>query len=402
VTVEGVAGCALRLDEVGGDVRCAADRAAVAVPSDWLGSAGARYSHALSKTVADVRRTADAYGAAGAVLLPYARALADAHAVQEQAARLRDQASAEAAVALLTGRPDEGVHLRLAADRLEQEAVEAERRAAAECAAALHELAVRAPAARRSTGAWRVASDVAAGVGATVRGMGSLVASGAHALPFLNGCRAQRDARHELASQAVAMMRVWETPVQMWHDLLDGRPGLALASAAFIGRTPKGLIRDRHAAHREALREESRQRLVARTATVRPSVWEMGLDGVSLASEEARGGHVLREHVGATREYLLARNREKRPIASTFADGGAAERWVNEVLRRRADEIADVYSLPEGDLLELEWTFPEVVGWGTVRRSGRSVTAHTVRVLIGIEGGAPHVVTAYPSIDVPR
>ncbi|MCA1720607.1 MAG: hypothetical protein LC779_05710, partial [Actinobacteria bacterium] len=155
----------------------------MAVPPDWLGTAGARYVHALDETVAELGGTADAYGAAGDALLPYARALAEAQAVQEQATRLRDRASAEAAVALLTGGPDEGVHLRLAADRLSQEAVELERRAAATCAAQLHELALRAPAARRSAGVWRVAADAASVVGGTVRGMGALAAAATHALP---------------------------------------------------------------------------------------------------------------------------------------------------------------------------------------------------------------------------
>jgi hypothetical protein len=398
VSVEAVARCALRLGEVAEDVRTAAARAAVAVPRDWLGTAGAAYADALEEAGVDVRRVASAYGAAADALLPYARGRAEAELVAEQARRLRDRASGATAVAALTGTADAGAELRAAADRLDAEAAELERRAAAECAATLRELALRAPRARRSASAWRFASDAVGVVGGTVRGIASIASSAAHALPFLNGGGAQRVARHELAEQAVAMMRVWETPVQMWHDLLDGRPGLALGAAAMFGRTPKGLIRDPHLAHREALREAGWRSLMQGREPRPVSAGEMGKVGADLVNEELRGGHTLHRHVAATRGYLMMRTRGGVPVAGTFRDLPTAQQLVDAVLLEHADRLREAYGLTGRQTLVLRSEFPFVTGRVNVEGSPRTVPCRAVTVVLKLEGGQPHVRTAYPDV----
>ncbi|MCU1672655.1 MAG: hypothetical protein JWN77_768 [Frankiales bacterium] len=392
---EPVARCGFRLSELAEELDLAAARASVAVPAGWLGTAGAHYRPALHECERDIRAVASAYGQAGEALLPYARALLEVEALEQQARGLRDRASAETAVAALTAGVDEGAGWRLAADRLQQEARELERTAAARCAALLHELAARAPRERRATGAWRLASDaVSVGIG-TVAGTAALASAAGRSLVG----RHQNEARHELAEQALAMMRVWETPVQMWHDLLDGRPGLAVGAAPFLGRMPRGVIRDPHLAHREALREAAWRELLRDREPRTVTAAEMGLQGADLVNEELRGGHTLDRHIAATRGSLLLRTHAGVPRASTFRDLPTAQRLVDLVLRQNAARLHEVYDLPRGRKMPLVMRFPFETGRVSVAGSSRTFPCRSVRVVLMLDkGGQPVVRTAYPEL----
>jgi uncharacterized protein YukE len=411
VDAERVFRCAYRIEQVAEDVRTAAARTARCFPEDWRGDAGIAYQQRLDETADRVRRMATAYDAAHAALMPYAQAVLEAQAMERQAKSLLGEAEAaasrSAAAAVLQGvlrlaGPDPAEGFRAAAARLQAEALEVEQRAAAVCAAALEDEAARAP----RTGWWRAADrfagDVAnAGVD-TVAGAASLLGNAWHALPGIGSRHSRQEARHGLVDSAVAAAQIWKIPIVIRDALEDGRPGLAAGALAGIvgpgklSKLERHRIRDPFLAHKEAFREADRRAALAGHRIWRQTADEMGRNGVDLINEEARGGHVIDRHVAAPRGYLNQRNRAGRPKASTFRDRLTAEQLVNAVLREHGPQLADVYSLPPGETLELTSKFPFTTGRVTVKGSSRTLAAHAVTVVLKLEEGEPLVYTAFP------
>ncbi|MBK5305091.1 MAG: hypothetical protein JJD92_00230 [Frankiaceae bacterium] len=402
--------CAYRLEQVAEDVRTAAARTGGAFPGDWRGDAGIAYQQRLDTTADRVRRVSVAYDAAGAALVPYARALLEAQETAWRAESLFAQAAEAAqrsALAAKLGRLDglaesgRAEALRAAACRLQAEAIEVERRAAAICAAALDDEASRAPATSGWRSVDRFVGDVARVGVDTVAGAASLIGSAWHALPGVGNGKSRHDARHELIEGARAAAAVWNIPIDIAHALQDDRSGLAVGAAAGAfgpGRLSKFRLRDPFLAHKEALREADRRALLSgRLARVR-SIEALLRDGVDLANEELRGGHTLQKHVGASRAFLLARNRQGRSRAGTFRDIPTAERLINAVLREHQRVLPEVYALPDGERYPVTSTFTETTGRVTVKGSSRSIPAHAVTVVLMLIEGEPVVFTAYPEL----
>lgn len=395
---EAVRWAALRLEVAAGETRAAAARTAGTFPRAWRGVAAYDCQSRIDETAGRARRVATAYEAAAEALLPYAAALADAQELSRRAdALLVAAADAQRREAGLGLHASEG--LRLAAERLHAEAAELERSAGAMCATALDAETGQAP---DTSGWWsvqRLAEDAGHVVGGSVAGIGSLLDSAWHALPAVGSRRTRGTARGELWSQAQAAARVWEPPLEMWQALRDGRYGLAagtLAMAMSPAKLGRHRLRDPRLAHREALREAWRRDLLADVVIHRQTAADMGVNGVSLVNEEARGGHAIERHVAATRGYLLSRiQSERRLRASTFADLPTAEYYVNEVLRRNAARLADVYEMKR---LALTSEFQSVTGRLMVRGSRRTIPAHRVTVVLRLEGGEPVVYTAHPEL----
>jgi hypothetical protein len=416
VDAERVFRCAFRLQQVAEDVRTAADRTARCYPDDWRGDAGIAYQMRLDETAARVRRMSVAYDAAAAVVLPYARALleaqdmwrrsesllAEAEAAEQQAAA----AAAAAGVARLDG-PGPAEGFRSAAYRLQADAADVERRAAVVCAANLDDEAGRAPA----PGTWRKVDrflgDTAGLLVDTVAGTASLAGMAWHALPGVGSRHSRHKARDDLVEAGKgAVLSIWNLPVDMRHDLADGRPGLALSAALSVvgpGKLSKlgkestrHLVHDVRLAHLEAFREADLRVELAGHVKWRQSADDMGRKGVDLRNEEARGGHVRLRHVAAEDEYLFARNDSGVDLAGTFEDLASAQRLVNKVLTDNAHRLAEVY---RSGRLTLIGKFDEPTGHVAVRGEGRTVTAYYVRVVLRLEGGEPLVYTAFPELE---
>jgi hypothetical protein len=215
----------------------------------------------------------------------------------------------------------------------------------------------------------------------------------------------EQEARHELWGMAKDSLKVWQPVQDMWHDLTGGRPGSAFGTAAGMVFTrkmravEKTRLRDPGLAHREALRESWRRGLLAAHGPItRQTAYEMGLNGVSLVNEEARGGHVLERHVAASRGYLRLRNAAGLPRAGTFRDLRTAQHLVNSVIKEHAHRLQEAYHLPPGKTLRLTSQFSFVTGRVTVPGSGKTLAAHAVTVVLKLEGGQPLVYTAYPEL----
>jgi hypothetical protein len=413
VDAERVFRCGYRLAQVAEDVATAAARTAGAYPDDWRGDAGIAYQQRLDATADRVRRMSVAYASAGAALLPYATAVLDAQEMWRRAdsllaqAEAAERASAAAAavqgVARLIG-PSPAEGFRAAAARLRAEGLDVEHRAAVVCAAHLDDEAGRAPATSRWRSADRFVGDVAqTGVG-IVAGTASLLGSAWHALPGIGSRHSRHGARRELVEDVKAAASIWNIPIEIRHALDDGRPGLAAAAVAGawgpgkLSTLGRHRVRDVVLAEKEAYREADRRALLSGHRIWRQSAQQMGRDGVELVNEEARGGHVIERHVGASRSYLRSRTARGTPMASTFRDLATAQQLINAVLRENASRLPDVYDLPPGKSLRLTSQFSFETGRVTVQGSSTSLGAHAVTVVLKLEEGEPLVYTAFPGL----
>jgi hypothetical protein len=397
VDAERVFRCAYRLEQVAEDVRTAAARTARCFPDDWRGEAGIAYQQRLDATAERVRRMSVAYDAASVALMPYARAILEAQDMWRRSESLL----AQAAVAELDG-TDPG--FRSAAYRIQADAAELEHRAAILCAATLDDEADRAPA----TSAWRSADrflgDIARFGVDTVAGTASLAGMAWRALPGVGDRHSRHDARHDLVDAGKAAVSVWNIPLEIRDALADDRPGLAAAAIAGawgpgkLSKVDRALRRDLSLSLEEAYREADRRALLAGRVTYRQTAFEMGEDGVSLANEEALGGHALERHVGASMAYLRLRNATDAKRASTFRDLATAEQLVNAVLAEHAGRLAEVYALQPNKSLRLTSQFDFVTGRVTVKGFSDSMAAHAVTVVLRLKEGEPIVYTAFPTL----
>jgi hypothetical protein len=414
VDAERVFRCAYRLEQVAEDVRTAATRTARCFPDDWRGDAGIAYQQRLDVTADRVRRLSVAYDAASVALVPYAQALLEAQDMWRRSESLlaeaaeverREAASAEVqGVPRLAG-PSPAEGFRAAAYRLQAEAADVEHRAAGVCAATLDDEADRAPAVSGWRSADRFLGDVAqTGVG-VVAGTASLLGSAWHALPGVGNPHSRHDARHELVEDAKAAASIWNIPIEIRDALVDDRPGLAVGAIAGawgpgkLSKFDRGLRRDLSLSETEAYREADRRALLAGHHVYRQTAYEMGRVGVSLVNEEARGGHAIERHVGASRSFLLLRNATGIRKAGTFSDLATAQSLVNAVLAEHAKGLSAVYALEPGEKLPFTSRFEFPTGRVTLRGSSDSIAAYAVTVVLKLdEGGEPVVYSAFPEL----
>lgn len=404
VDAEPVFRCAYRLGRVAEDVRTAAARTAGCYPEDWRGAAGIAYQQRLDATADRVRRTAVAYDAASAALVPYAQALLDVAQLEQQASGLLAQAEeADRRNAGLVG-PSQGEGFRAMAERVRAEAAEVERRAAAVCAAALDAEAGRAPAPTGWQKTDRVLGDLMQYGAQTVAGTFSLLGSAWHALPGVGSAHSRHEARHELAESAVAAAQIWQIPIDMRNDMQDGRYGLAMGAAAgFFGpgklsKFDRQLRRDVALCEKEAYREADRRALLAGREPYPVTVEQLARGEVDLVNEELRGGHAIERHVAASHRFLRLRVLTGTARAGTFRDLATAERLVNVVLEQNRDRLPEVYALEPGRTLPLLSRFDFVTGRVNVTGSARTAPVRAVKVVLDLEGGQPRVLTAYPEL----
>jgi hypothetical protein len=114
--------------------------------------------------------------------------------------------------------------------------------------------------------------------------------------------------------------------------------------------------------------------------------WAVRRGVLSLAAEEAAGGHTLARHVGRTEAQLRARLIQQPAIdaASTFRSLGAAERAVSATLRanRSAIQIWAKAAKP-GQTKAFQYTASKIVGHGVVRATSK--LTETSRVVVVTE-----------------
>lgn len=376
----------------------------------WRGPAQRSFDAALGALEHQLSAIESVHREASAVLRQYVDALYSAMAQARRADALDREADAlsaafrrasAVAAAPLYG-PDPGEAVRAQAAAVRRGAEDEHEIAASLAAAQLNGLADRAPSAPRLAATGRFMDDFGSALGGSAVGLGQLAVLAGESIGI--GHREQA-ARRDLWQAAKDTVKVWQPVSDMWHDLTGGRPGSAFGGAAAMAFGPGKLsefrghrIRDPHLAHKEALREAQRRDAVAAHVIWRSSAKDLGALGTSLVNEEARGGHAWEKHVAAPRGYLLARNRAGWNRAGTFRDLATAERLVNEVLREHADALHQVYELPPRRGLRLVSTFPFTTGRVTVPGSSRTVPARAVVVVLRLEGGEPHVYTAFPEL----
>lgn len=373
----------------------------------WRGPAQRSFDASLGDLQQRFTQIAAAHEEAAGVIRQYVGALAlaadrarTAEAMDREADALSApfRRAAAAAAAPLSG-PDPGEALRAHAARLRGEAVSQEGIAASIAAAQLDGLARRAPRPPRLAGMSRFTGDLAGAVGGSVLGLAQLGVLAGEALGVGNR---EPAARGELWRAAKDTAKVWQPFADMWHDGTGGRPGLAVAGVVGVlgpGKVSKlgnFPVRDIRLAHLEALREADVRADLAGYREYLDTAKSMGTDGVELINQELRGGHVMLRHVSAEDEYLLARNATGVDRAGTFLNLGQAERFVNEVLRRNATRLPEIYT--SGQPLRLVEGFDEPTGRVALADEGRTVLAYRVRVILRLKGGEPYVFTAFPEL----
>ncbi|MFT8246094.1 RNase A-like domain-containing protein [Roseomonas sp. BN140053] len=123
---------------------------------------------------------------------------------------------------------------------------------------------------------------------------------------------------------------------------------------------------------------------------------------LSLAAEEAAGGHTIARHVGRTEAQLRARlaAETKIPAATTFRSLAEAERFVSQVMRARAADIASwAHTAAPGATKAFTQDAGQVVGRGVVRATGALQDMTKLRVVLrktAVQGRIYFVLTAFP------
>lgn len=375
----------------------------------WRGPAQRSFDASLGDLQQRLTQIQSAHEQGASVIRQYVGALAlaverarTADAIDREADALSGQFRRLAAAAPSPVRgPDPGEALRTEAARLRAEAVTSEAVAASIAAAQLDGLAGCAPRSPRLAGASRFASDLAGAVGGSVVGLGQL---GVLAVEAMGVGNREKDARGELWQAAKDTVKVWQPFVDMWRDATGGRPGAAFGAALGVGLTRRQRLQmsrwmdDPRAAHLEAIRQGQRESLLRGHVPYPQTADDMIRNGVSLLNEEKRGGHVIREHVGAGVGYLQHRIGVGRPAASTFDDLATAERAVNAVLQQNKTKLHQVYALKEGKSLELTGYTYEDVGEVLLPGATHTVRSNKVLVVMRLIGGEPVVYSAYPEV----
>ena len=170
--------------------------------------------------------------------------------------------------------------------------------------------------------------------------------------------------------------------------------GAATATTLRAGTTALRGVRSQLAKYVNALRKQSAARGEAgsiRLLPPRPRGW--------LRHHEHSGSHTLERHVGKSDAELLQRLRDNPslPGSSSFPDQRSAERAVDELLTRRADEI-DAWQRTDDERLFLEGSADRVVG-RFADPQGHLQDVRSLRVFIVRDDSMSEgfrIVTAYP------
>jgi len=337
----------------------------------WRGRTGCNYQQLLGPLSAELGALRASYDGACDVLLGYARVLEQAKALAHEADVLGARADS-ANFGDLFGAPgmvgEVNPHpLQVRADAFMRQAVELEEQAGLTAAAALDDLTYRAPKAPRGAGASRFLADVATSVTGQVVGAATFGADLVRSLPFVGADDNRAKARHDSLEAAKAMAQPWLAVEQMLQQLDSGRGGLAAGAAVgviithkldlsalaknaplfkghqlakgFLRGLPQGALSIADQGQAWALAHEVKQ-FQDETARLRRSGEPLTGDWldrpVNLQHHEARGGHTLLKHVGASTDLLLWRLRlEGGAERSTFSSIEQAQALVRQTVSNR-------------------------------------------------------------------
>ncbi len=334
----------------------------------WRGRTGCNYQQLLGPLSSELGALRVSYDGACDVLLRYARVLEQAKALAHEADMLGARADS-AGFGDLFGAPGmvgqvDPHPLQVRADALMHQAVELEEQAGLTAAAALDDLTYRAPKAPGGAGVSRFLADVGTSVTGQVVGAATLGADLVRSLPFVGADDNRAKARHDSLEAAKAMAQPWLAVEQMLQQLDSGRGGLAAGAVVgviithkldlsalaknaplfkghslakgFLRGLPQGALSIADQGQAWALAHEVKQ-FQDETARLRrsgeplPGDW---LDRpVNLQHHEARGGHTLLKHVGASTDLLLWRLRlEGGAERSTFSSVEQAQVLVGQTI----------------------------------------------------------------------
>ena len=355
----------------------------------WRGPASDHFAAALSGVWRRVRPVPPAFEQAAAALLTYRAVVEEAQFLLRRAAGLRNEAARLTAPAPLVG-PDPAEALRWQAQQLERRAQLEHEDAAARAATAVRAATGLLPRAERGTGWSRFTTDLVTGSLQQVTELAEF------ALLAARAGRGDGQAREEVWSAAKGAWRVWEPAVQAWHDVRDGRYGLAASGAlgmAFV-RRPR-LVTDREVAHGEALQEARRQALRERIPLREPRPLRVGDLSAPLFVQEAMGGHAIREHVAKSDAYLRWRA-DQKGLASSFSDAHTAQMAIRTVLEAEPEEVLRAWSLPVGSTMAITGDVGSVVGAGYRRGQEAMLTSTAVKVVLKRRDTDLIVLTAHP------
>lgn len=123
--------------------------------------------------------------------------------------------------------------------------------------------------------------------------------------------------------------------------------------------------------------------------------------GGGLQAHENAGGHLIKDHVGKSREELTRRliSDPKIPFSSTFQNQEIAEAAVSSAIRANTRQIADHVTSQATSNKVIDHTFSSPVGEVIARNSSRFVQTSKLRVIIKNDDKMPDgylIVTGYP------
>ncbi|EHR68978.1 hypothetical protein BurJ1DRAFT_0079 [Burkholderiales bacterium JOSHI_001] len=125
---------------------------------------------------------------------------------------------------------------------------------------------------------------------------------------------------------------------------------------------------------------------------------------ISLAAEEASGGHTIAKHVGRTEEQLRQRLLTDRriPVASTFRNLSEAERFIAEALRANREAISSwAKAAAIGERERFIYDAGKAVGFGIVRTMGKAESMTKMLVVlkkVQDQNRIYFVLTAFPML----
>ncbi|GGJ10414.1 hypothetical protein GCM10010885_19540 [Alicyclobacillus cellulosilyticus] len=123
-----------------------------------------------------------------------------------------------------------------------------------------------------------------------------------------------------------------------------------------------------------------------------------GVD-TDLRTNEARGGHTLRDHVGKSEEEILAASaaRGNKPYSS-YLDESIAQQAVNENLHMNSDKVKDFMDNPKQMRETFVYDHGRVIGRGNEYASNviSDQTKSKVVVAKHNDGNGPFIITSYP------
>ncbi|MFN2539320.1 MAG: RNase A-like domain-containing protein [Mycobacteriales bacterium] len=383
----------------------------------WVGRPNEQYQGRLAGLAHGLSGVRTAFDSAGEELLAYARALAWAQPLAEEAERLAVLPAGEALM-------DRALSLRAAAE-------EASSAAAARLVAALDALTDRAPRVSGWTTAGHHAASFAAGLADAAQGVGSTFVAAVHALPRV-GSRADRAAARDRVVDTVEdALQPWRQVRELYDALTDGHAwytsGQLAASAVFRFRGARGAAVERFGSHDELpdrvmlaldrggaaldptgpvdvwladhLRQQFVQALLAFENMPLPLLDDLDLHGVDLVHQEAGGGHTLQRHVGRDPDFLADRQRweyaaDGGPKAfSSFSTIDEAEALVTQVVRNRLAEVRAFLADPLRTRWMLDQPLPSPVGT-VLDATGALVPAGNLGILLVKVDGTVRVHTA--------